>query len=137
MAEQVVADYTGPAAVVRICLSYGDAIGPSSSFLGWLVGTLEKGSPLTLFEDEWRTPLFVGDICRSLARFIENSDRSPEAPFQIIHLAGPERLSRYEMGLAVANAYQLDASLIKKTSRLDFEGMFRAHDVSLSSAMTA
>jgi len=59
---------------------------------------------LTLFTDEYRCPVRTGDLVAALVELIEHPYRG------ILHIAGPERLSRYELGCRIAAHYGLDAS---------------------------
>lgn len=60
-----------------------------------------RGLPVTLFTDEYRCPVRVEDLAAALVELIS-------LPFSgIMHIAGPERLSRYELGLRVARFYRL------------------------------
>jgi dTDP-4-dehydrorhamnose reductase len=56
------------------------------------------------------TPTFIDDIAFGLKYLIENY--SPE----IFHLVGSQAISPYQAGLIVADKFNLDQSLIKKTS---------------------
>ncbi|HKQ50152.1 MAG TPA: SDR family oxidoreductase [Phycisphaerae bacterium] len=84
--------------VIRPALMYGvPAVGRPTTFLSQLEA-LRTGQPLRLFEDEYRTPLWLEDAA---AACIE-AGRSEITG--VLHVAGPERLSRLEMGLAMAQA---------------------------------
>ncbi|MBY0229620.1 MAG: sugar nucleotide-binding protein, partial [Gemmataceae bacterium] len=65
---------------------------------------LRAGEPITLYEDEWRTPL---DLPTAAAALLELAQARPGG---VWHLAGPERLSRWQMGEALARAVGAPAS---------------------------
>jgi dTDP-4-dehydrorhamnose reductase len=56
-----------------------------------------------LFTNEYRTPLHALDAARGLAELIALR-RCP----QILHLPGPERCSRWELGRRLCGLHQLD-----------------------------
>lgn len=103
---------------------------PGSFLTGW-VEQLRLGRDLVLFTDEWRTPLSVREAARGLLAALEHG-----RPGETYHLAGPSRVSRYELGLAfagiAADALGIDASRIKPGVRADVPMPApRAADVSL------
>jgi dTDP-4-dehydrorhamnose reductase len=101
--EQALA--ASPAAlVVRVALLYGLRRGRRGCFTDQLARRLAAGEEVRLFTDQWRTPLFVDDAATFLALLLERGAAGR------VHLAGPERVSRHEHGLALARALGLDAS---------------------------
>ena len=101
----------GPALVARLPLLYGiPAVRRDTTFLAQ-VRALRHGEPLTLFHDEWRTPLCLEDAAHALIRCAE-SDLTG-----IVHLGGPERLSRLEMGQRLADALGVDQAALRAVSR--------------------
>ncbi|MBM3992048.1 MAG: sugar nucleotide-binding protein, partial [Planctomycetes bacterium] len=89
-----------PAALVaRIPLLYGDSLGRGLGATDALLAALARGETPTLFSDEWRTPLDVVDAADALLELARG------ACCGLLHVAGPERLSRAELGLlAIAAA---------------------------------
>jgi dTDP-4-dehydrorhamnose reductase len=83
-------------AVVRVSLLYGPALHGRPSFFDEQAAALRVGRPVTLFRDEWRTPLDLVTAARALLA-VARSDFSG-----LLHVGGPERLSRLEMGLRLA-----------------------------------
>jgi dTDP-4-dehydrorhamnose reductase len=67
-------------------------------FLQWLDGALASG-PVDLFADEYRSPIYVNDLC-ALCNALVMGDMQLEAC--TFNAGGPERLSRADMGDAVA-----------------------------------
>src|SRR5262249_26754590 len=90
-AEQAVLDVPGNV-VVRISLLFGPSRNGRGCFFDEQVAALQRGLPVTLFDDEWRTPLDLATAARALWA-VARSDFSG-----ILHLGGPQRLSRWEMG---------------------------------------
>ncbi len=112
--------------VMRTSLLYGPAFGPKSGPLGWLRDGLGSGRRVTLFSDEWRTPVCVMDAAAALVE----AARARQSG--IFHAAGRERLSRLEFGRIIANGLGLDTGLIDAKKRHDAKSVpFRPEDVSL------
>jgi dTDP-4-dehydrorhamnose reductase len=101
-AERIVAERTPLAAIVRTSLIYG--FDPPDPRTVWVLESLRKGMPITLFGDELRCPVWVEQLADALLELAagEQSD--------IWHLAGPQPLSRYEFGVRLARAFGLDPS---------------------------
>jgi dTDP-4-dehydrorhamnose reductase len=76
---------------IRLPLIYGFACWGRETTFSRQLATLTRGEPLKLFADEWRTPIWVQDAARAVIG-LARSDVSG-----LLHVAGPERLSRYEL----------------------------------------
>lgn len=118
--------------VLRLPLVLGAPVHFGTSALSWMVNTLVDDRELTLFHDEWRTPVWVGDIPRAVEAIFSPTD--PGRPSgNVYHAAGGERFTRVEIGHLVCGAFNLPASLIRPVSRLSLPGgNLRAKDVSLT-----
>lgn len=89
------------ALVVRLPLLYGDSRGRGLGASDSLLAAIARGERPTLYSDEWRTPLEVSGAARALAELLfADSERARG----LLHVAGTERLSRLELGLAVLRA---------------------------------
>jgi dTDP-4-dehydrorhamnose reductase len=93
--------------------------------------SFEKGERLRLFTDEYRTPLFVGDLIQVVRRLCEKVHPG------MFHVAGRERISRHDFGLRFAAVFGFDPGLIDGVSVEEYEGVRRAKDVSLNIDHTA
>lgn len=98
-------------AVVRSALIYGPPATHKQSFLAWLLGSLERGEPVTLFEDEWRTPIHVDDLIDGLLAVARHRRNG-------LWLAGgSDALSRMTMGEIACDLLGYSRSLLQ-SSRL-------------------
>jgi len=79
--------------------------------LTWLLGRLAKGEVTPLVTDVCENPLASLQAGEALWRLVE----CPQV--QLVHLAGAETMNRYEFGLAVAEIFGLDASLLQPVDR--------------------
>ncbi|HEU4882650.1 MAG TPA: sugar nucleotide-binding protein [Longimicrobium sp.] len=75
----------------------------------WVVDALRRGDPVRLFTDELRCPIAVEDLA---AQLWEVALLSPERRAGVWHLAGPEAVSRYALGVLLALRHGLDPSAI-------------------------
>ncbi len=115
------------ALILRSSLLYGSQIGTRAGFLGWMKSALSSGEQLSLFDDEWRTPLYAPDLCRLIFEGVMSGVQG------VYHCAGPERLTRYDFGLLYANHFGFDSTLIYRAQRGDTESIPpRPEDVSLN-----
>jgi dTDP-4-dehydrorhamnose reductase len=116
------------ALVVRVPLLYGiPAVARPSTFREQCNALVQR-RPLTLFHDEHRTPLSLEDAALALIRTAESDQTG------VLHIAGPERLSRLEMGHILADALGVERPLIESASRLSISAPEpRPADLSLQS----
>lgn len=111
--------------VARVSLLFGPTRNTRVGFFDQQVKALRDGAPLRLFDDEWRTPLSLRVAAEGL-RAIAGSTCTG-----VLHFAGIERLSRWEMGEQLAAALGVHAPELVRTSRNDAPGEPRPRDVSL------
>jgi dTDP-4-dehydrorhamnose reductase len=116
-------------AVARVSLLFGPSRSGRPSFFDEQAAALRERRPVMLFEDEWRTPLSLATAARALVA-LARSDFTG-----VLHVGGPERLSRLEMGRRLAAFLNADPSAITPGRRDDAPaGEPRPRDVSLDSA---
>src|SRR3954469_18015415 len=102
----------GPrSAVARVSLLFGPALSGRPGFFDEQDAALRQGGPLTLFSDEWRTPLDLPTAARALVA-LARSDFTG-----LLHVGGPERLSRLEAGHRLAAFLGADPSVIVAARR--------------------
>jgi dTDP-4-dehydrorhamnose reductase len=83
------------ALVVRLPLLYGDPKGTGRGASEALFSSLIRGERPSLFTDEWRCPLPVSVAASALAELAD------EQLSGVLHVAGAERVNRFELGLAI------------------------------------
>jgi dTDP-4-dehydrorhamnose reductase len=121
--------------VLRLALLYGPRRSPASrsSFAEKMVRSAASGTTVTLFTDEFRSPLYVEDAALGLARLVEL-----EHPPELIHLGGPERSSRYEFGMKALEVFGIPGGRARPGLRADAPLRApRAEDVSLDSSLAS
>ncbi|MAT40001.1 MAG: hypothetical protein CL946_10405 [Ectothiorhodospiraceae bacterium] len=86
--------------IFRLALVYGTKEGAFAGFLKWTHEALKAHQPLSLFTNQYRSPVAASDIAEAVARTLEQ-----RPPFGTYHIAGPERLNRYEIGRLFARIF--------------------------------
>jgi len=122
-AEQVVLANPGHT-TIRVALTAGMSPTGDRSFVEDMCRTARK-KPLTLFTDEYRTPVPAGVVTRAVWELVRLGRGG------LYHLGGKERLSRLEIGTALALRYPELVSRIVAGSVREYEGPKRPADLSL------
>lgn len=99
--------------VARLALLYGSSKSGRSTFFDQAIGDLRRGEARAFFADEYRTPLPLADAAEILTTLLER-DRSG-----VLHVAGKERLSRFDLFRRAAKALGLNADLVRANRRAD------------------
>jgi len=111
-AERLIQSIHPWAVICRMPLMYGPPGPIAESFVQGFIRTLSDARPLSLFVDEYRTPAYGDDAAAGLLLALEKGSG-------ILHLGGPERMSRYEFGLLLAQVFDLDPTLIAACRQAD------------------
>jgi dTDP-4-dehydrorhamnose reductase len=129
-AERLVAEIEPRAAIVRPSLVWG--LDPLDHQTGWLVEGLRRGETVTLFTDEFRSPVYVHDLVSALLELVERPDLAGA-----INLGGAQRLNRWEFGarMLAALGIPLPPTLIACT--VAEAGRVRPRDCTMVSARAA
>jgi dTDP-4-dehydrorhamnose reductase len=110
--EEIVQSNVSKHTVVRFSLLYGSPAPYSRSFLGWMEEGFRHGKEVTLFTDQFRTPLYAGDAVFIIRKLIERLTAPPL--LKLIHCGGPERVSRVEFGAVFCKVFGYDTKLIRE-----------------------
>jgi len=113
------------AAVARVTLVVGRGHGPRGTASEAVAWGLRAGRPLRLFADEYRTPVDPESVARAVALLLRGTATGR------FHLGGPERVSRYELGLRVGRALGLPTDGVEPARQAEHVGPPRPPDVSL------
>ncbi len=128
MGEQIVQSVSSNYCIARIALVYGRSANNSKCFTETILEKLGRGESVRLFVDEYRTPIYAKNLCNAFLELAERDDLQG-----IYHLAGSERLSRFEFGLRLAEIFGLDKKLLVPVSVGDVSFAYnRPRDCSLS-----
>ena len=130
-AEADVVTAVPDAAIVRTSLvCAADPLDPRSA---WVVDTLRAEEPITLFTDEIRNPVRADDLALMLWDLVALPRADRAGPW---HLVGPDALSRFELGVLLAEAHGLDPAGITSASSRD-QPEPRPRDLTLTAERSA
>jgi dTDP-4-dehydrorhamnose reductase len=116
--------------VARLPLMYGPSRCGRPTFLDGIFDALRRGEPCSLFVDEFRSPIDYATAADALIRLVESPGITG-----LLHVAGIERVSRFEMIRRLASHAGLPAELIRGNRQADAPGPEpRPADVSLDTA---
>ncbi|MDP3092623.1 MAG: SDR family oxidoreductase [Nitrospira sp.] len=111
--------------VIRLALTAGTSATGDRSFVEDMRRSAGRDQRLTLFTDEFRSPVPAGVVARAVWELI-GQKRSG-----LYHLGGAERLSRMEIGEALAMSYPELASRLQPGSVAAYHGPSRPPDLSM------
>lgn len=114
--------------VVRLALTYGQSLTGHRSFNEEMQRAWERGETLRLFTDEFRCPIPAPVVARALWE-LARQDRPG-----LYHLAGAERLSRWQIGELLTARLGRFHELIQPASRQEYHGPPRPADLTLQCA---
>ncbi|TWT40952.1 dTDP-4-dehydrorhamnose reductase [Phycisphaerae bacterium RAS1] len=100
------------ALAIRIPLMFGIPVAKTGTTFAAQLAALRSGRPLKLFTDEHRTPIWLFDAARAVIALARSDETG------LIHVAGPERLSRLEMIERVARLLAIHEPKLEPISRL-------------------
>ena len=106
-AEKLLEASTIKWSIVRTIIVYGVVADRSrSNIVLWAKETLEKGNPLTIVDDQFRTPTFAEDLAMGCYLIAEKKAEG------IYHISGKDTMSIIDLVYKVADFYGLDKSMI-------------------------
>ena len=121
-AERLVRQAAPAAAMVRTSLIC--QLDPPDPISSWIIDSLRHRRPITLFIDEIRSPVWVQDLAAALIELAQTSFAG------VLNIAGPQPLSRFEMGWRLARRMDLDPQGIS-AGRSQDSGLSRPRDCTL------
>ncbi|MGW4697671.1 SDR family oxidoreductase [Kitasatospora cineracea] len=112
-AERIIGAVPG-ATVLRVSLIYGwepAGTGKWLNFFSACAHGLRRGEPVEAPDDQWTTPVLVEDVAAVTAAALAG-----EAP-PLLHLGGPDRISRAAWAEAVADGLRVPRSLVRRVPK--------------------
>lgn len=105
--EHIVVNAKCPWSILRTVLVYGVADDMSrSNIVLWAKGALEKGAPLNIVNDQFRTPTLAEDL--AMGCFL----CAKKAVQGVFHISGDDFMSIYELVDRVGKFYGLDTGVV-------------------------
>ncbi len=116
--EELVRKGSRSYSIVRPILMYGwNYPAARKNPVTWLLDKLKAGEPVSIVTDVYENPLFYLQAGEALWKLIARRD------LDMVHLAGGTIINRYELALAVAHQFGLDANLIKSVDSSVFSNL--------------
>ena len=112
--------------VIRTSLNFGFSAQGGRAFNEEWLSRWGKGECISLFTDEFRSPIPVQATAQAVWELLNGGHRG------IFHLAGMGKLSRWEIGQVLGELWPSYKSLMLPVSLKDFTGPPRAADTSLN-----
>ena len=126
VAEDEILNIYAEASVFRLPIMFGNPNATSANYLHKFIAQLKACETATLFNDEYRSICGAQSIAKGLHQLLGKTSG-------ILHLAGSERMSRYDFGMKAIEAFGLNKELVKEMSQKEILNMApRPADVSLN-----
>jgi len=128
LAEAKVLNTYAHAVVCRMPMMFGLSSPAYQTFFQQTISALQEGRELTLFTDEFRTPISGHAATHGLILALKKAQG-------IIHLGGRERISRYDFGKLIAGLIDCTTQKIIACKQKDVKlSVPRAEDLTLDSS---
>lgn len=113
------------ASIFRLPLMFGSFIPHKETYLQNFVAAVNAGNTQKLFTDEYRSVCGARSIAEGILELYNYKDG-------ILHLAGPDKVSRFEYGEKICEAFNLDKEYLIPSLQKDVTtGTVRPADVSM------
>ena len=100
--------------VLRLTLMNGNSPRANRSPHERIFESIQKGMPLTLFDDEYRQPCSADNAASVVVELLERPNLNG-----LFHWAGNDVLTRFELGIRILERFGLSTNLIKRGSLKD------------------
>lgn len=106
LGEISIQDFNPKYLIIRISTPFGNHK-LKKTFPIWVKENLELQKEISILNDQYTTPIFVPELTKMIIELMEKQITG------IIHLAGTQRISRYDFALIIADQLKLDKKLLK------------------------
>ncbi|GHA90335.1 SDR family oxidoreductase [Streptomyces termitum] len=130
--ELLLARAVSPATVLRVSLVYGHEPADAGKWLNFFASCahrLLRGEPVEAPDDQWTTPVPVADVAAVTALLLRPGAAVPE----LLHLGGPERVSRAGWAREIARALGVPEELVRPVPRASGRYASRPENTCLAS----
>ena len=114
IAEEKIAQICSNYVIVRTALIYGKSLTKSLSFTDNILINVNNNKDITLFYDQFRTPVLVNDLADAILELVNHSFSG------IVNIGGSERIDRYSFGKEIAKRFKFPLQKIIKDSMYNF-----------------
>ncbi len=120
LAEQIVKQTTDNYTIIRPVFMYGKALlGARKTFVQWVQNSLQNNVHIKVVNDQFRTPVFIDDICKAIETIIVNKKTG------IYNLGGSQIITPYEMAVKTALHLGLNEGLIEPVTENNFNELVK------------
>ncbi|MET9831411.1 sugar nucleotide-binding protein [Streptomyces sp. NPDC006385] len=133
-AEESLLDTATDPVVLRVSLVYGHEPADAGKWLNFFAACahrLLRGQPVTAPYDQWTTPVLVDDVAEVTAGILGAEGPVP----RVLHLGGPDRVSRAAWASVVAEALGAPPQLVVPTPRAGTRYASRPANTCLTSSL--
>ncbi len=113
------------ALIVRTSLIYD--FDPANAQAAWMIRTIQRGDPVVLYTDQLRCPIWVHNLADALLELAEIDVSG------LLHVVGPELVSRYDLGVALLEALGYDPAVHVRGAAMP-DGPVRSLNLSIERA---
>jgi dTDP-4-dehydrorhamnose reductase len=99
--------------IVRLAYPYR-AFFERNDFVRGLINKLQRSEKLNMVTDHIMVPTFIDDIANALDVLIQREEKG------IFHVVGSQTVTPFQAALKIADVFDLDSSLISKTTRREY-----------------
>ncbi|MBO1334474.1 sugar nucleotide-binding protein [Streptomyces sp. VRA16 Mangrove soil] len=135
-AEEVLLGTAADAVALRVSLVYGHEPADAGKWLNFFAACAHRllaGEPVRAPDDHWTTPVAVDDVARVTAALLDAA--APLPP--VLHLGGPDRVTRAEWAMTIADALGADRQLVEPVPKARTRYASRPRNACLASELTA
>lgn len=102
--EEFVENSNINSAIARVSVLYGWH--GNFNFVMWVINELKIGNEINIVTDEFNSPTYAENAAKSILKIYSKNKEG------IYHIAGDERISRFEFAKNIAQVFELDEKLI-------------------------
>jgi len=113
--EKAVLEAGGEGLVMRLSWSYGWGVEGVPSFCDEMMRRVREEGKMPLFSDQVRSVLYAEDASEMISRTL----MATAPPKKILHMAGPESMTRLKFGQLFFDTFGLDQAKIEETKMAD------------------
>lgn len=100
--------------IIRTSMIYGKNL-LRNTLADMILDEVKNGRELKLINDQFMTPTYLDNLCEMLNEIIDIKHRG------IIHLSGPEKMSRYDFAKKLLRFSKFKGTCLKPVSRNEFD----------------
>ncbi len=110
LGEQLTSNHADEHSIVRTSVLFGCGREHRSNFATWLLGRLSAGQSVNVVKGQYASPTLSTHLARMLLEVTERRITG------IIHLAGADRINRYEFAVKLAREFAFNPTAVSPTA---------------------